>query len=102
MAQVEMTVSIDAQRQEQIERYCALSGVSPKVAFDEIWDLWLKQVYIPLCNNIAKKERQRKAIEDFEEMRARAERGETPDLTMEEIIEEIALARKEQRTKKME
>lgn len=35
----------------------------------------------------------------FDEMRDRAERGETPDMSMEEIIEEIKLIRAERRVK---
>ena len=66
MSQVEMTVSMDSRRQEQIDRYCTLSGI-----------------------------KRRKASEGFNAIRAKAERGEFPDLSMEEIIEEIAKARTE-------
>ncbi|MBP5645378.1 MAG: hypothetical protein J6W95_05565 [Bacteroidales bacterium] len=46
-----------------------------------------------------RKERQREDKKWFDRMRARAERGETPDLTMEEIIAEIAQARAERHAK---
>lgn len=95
MAQVDLTLSIDPQRQQQIDRYCALSGLSRKAAMDEIMNLWERLVYIPQMDFIEKEARRRKAREAFYAMRARAERGETPDLSMDEIIEEIALARAE-------
>ena len=93
MSQVEMTVSMDSRRQEQIDRYCTLSGISKKMAFDELWDLWERLVFIPRIDFIEKEEKRRKAREGFNAIRAKAERGEFPDLSMEEIIEEIAKAR---------
>ena len=75
MAQVEMTVSIDAQRQEQIERYCALSGVSKKQTFNDIMDMWEKFVYLPLMDIVEKEERRRKAREAFQRQREKAENG---------------------------
>ncbi len=82
MAQVEMTVSMDSRRQEQIDRFCAISGLS-----------------IPWIEFLEKEEQRRKAREGFNAIRAKAERGEYPDLTMEEINEEIAKARAEKRQK---
>lgn len=95
MAQVQMTVSMDSLRQQQIERYCALSGASRNSVFDEIMDLWERFVYIPRTEYLEKEERRRKSLEAFQRQRAKAERGDAPDLTMEEIIEEIAQARAE-------
>lgn len=99
MAQVQVTVSMDAQRQQQIERYCALSGVSRDSAFNNMIDMWEKQIYLPWIVDFERKEKQREDEKWFDEMRARAERGETPDLTMEEIIAEIAQARAERHAK---
>lgn len=99
MAQVEMTVSMDSRRQEQIEKFCALSGISKKQTFNDIMDMWERLVYIPLMDFIEKEERRRKAREGFETIRIKAERGEYPDMTMDEIIEEIAKARMENRQK---
>lgn len=99
MAQVEMTVSMDSRRQEQIERFCAISGLSRKQTFNEMMDMWERLVYIPWIEFIEQEEKRRKAREGFNAIRAKAERGEYPDLTMEEIIEEIAKARAEKRQK---
>lgn len=65
MAQVQMTINVDSQMQQQIDRYCTLSGLT------------------------------RKAWAAIENQRAKAERGETPELTMEEIIAEIQQAHEE-------
>lgn len=97
MAQIDLTLSIDSRRQQQINRYCALSGLSRKAALDEIMNMWEKLVYIPQMDYIEKEARRRKAREAFFAMRVRAERGETPDISMDEIIDEIALARAENR-----
>lgn len=99
MAQVEMTVSMDSRRQEQIDRFCAISGLSRKQTFNEMMDMWERLVYIPWIEFLEKEEQRRKAREGFNAIRAKAERGEYPDLTMEEIIEEIAKARAEKRQK---
>lgn len=99
MAQVEMTVSMDLRRQEQIDRFCAISGLSRKQTFNEMMDMWERLVYIPWIEFIEQEEKRRKAREGFNAIRAKAERGEYPDLTMEEINEEIAKARAEKRQK---
>lgn len=99
MAQVEMTVSMDSRRQEQIDRFCAISGLSRKQTFNEMMDMWERLVYIPWIEFIEQEEKRRKAREGFNAIRAKAERGEYPDLTMEEIIEEIAKERAEKRQK---
>lgn len=99
MAQVEMTVSIDSRRQEQLERYCALSGISKKQTLNDIMDMWERLVYIPLMEFVEKEERRRKAREGFEIIRAKAESGAYPDLSMDEINEEIEKARAERHQK---
>ena len=93
MAQVELTVSMDSQRQEQIERFCALSGLSKTQTFNEMMDMWEKLVYIPWMDFIEKEERRRRTYEAFRRQREKAERGETPDLSMEEIDAIIAEVR---------
>ena len=94
-----MTVSMDSRRQEQIDRFCAISGLSRKQTFNEMMDMWERLVYIPWIEFLEKEEQRRKAREGFNAIRAKAERGEYPDLTMEEINEEIAKARAEKRQK---
>ena len=103
MAQVEVTVSMDSRRQEQIERFCALSGISKAQTFNEMMDMWEKLVYIPWMDFIEKEERRRQAYEAFRKQREKAERGETPDMSMEEIdaiIEKVRTERYEKHTEK--
>lgn len=95
-----MTVSIDSQMQQQIDRYCALSGLTRDAAIDDMLSRWNQLFLIPEIEFLEKEERYRKARESFNAIRARAERGEFPDLTMEEIDEEIAKARAESRQQK--
>lgn len=95
MAQVQMTVSLDSQMQQQIDRYCALSGQTKKAAFEEMISRWNQLFWIPEIEFLEQEEERRKAREGFNAIRARAERGEFPEMTMDEIIEEIAKAREE-------
>ena len=99
MAQVEMTVSMDSRRQEQIERFCVLSGMSKKQTFNEMMDMWEKLVYIPWIEFIEKEEKRRKAREAFKKQREKAERGETPEMSMDEIDAIIVEVRKERYAK---
>ena len=34
------TITLDPQRQQQIDNYCAMAGVSQEKAMDEVWSLW--------------------------------------------------------------
>ncbi|MBR6844010.1 MAG: hypothetical protein IKM79_02805 [Bacteroidales bacterium] len=93
MAQVQMTVSLDSQMQQQIDRYCALSGLTKNAAFDEMISQWNRMFWIPEIEFLEQEEKRRKAREGFNAIRARAERSEFPEMTMDEIIEEIDKAR---------
>lgn len=84
-----MTIQIDPRRQEQIDRYCALAGVNQGKAMEEVWNIWEQLIYIPRTDFIEKEERQRK----FSRQRELVERGDVPEMTMDEIIEEIDKAR---------
>lgn len=98
MAQ-QMTIPIDPRRQEQIDRYCALAGINQEKALEEVWDIWEQLIYIPRTDFIEKEKRQRKAWAAFRRQRELVERGDVPEMTMDEIIEEIAKARAERHAK---
>ena len=100
MAQVEMTVSMDSKRQEQIERFCALSGISRKQTFNDMMDMWERLVYIPWIDFIEKEERRRKAREAFRKQREKVENGDSPEMTMDEIDAIIERVRTERYAKK--
>lgn len=99
MAQVEMTVSMDSRRQEQIDRFCSISGLSRKQAFNEMMDMWERLVYIPWIEFLEKEEQRLKTRQAFKKQREKAEKGETPDMTMEEIDAIIAEVRTERYAK---
>ena len=99
MAQVEMTVSMDSRRQEQIDRFCSISGLSRKQAFNEMMDMWERLVYIPWIEFLEKEEQRLKTHQSFKKQREKDEKGETPDMTMEEIDAIIAEVRAERYAK---
>ena len=95
-----MTITIDPQRQQQIERYCALSGVNKDKAMEELWNLWERLIYFPQTDYFETERRRRKALATFQKQREKVERGETPEMSMEEIIAEIKRVREERRSEK--
>lgn len=99
MAQVQLTVNVDSQVKQQLERFCALSGMSQDSAIEEMTSMWQRLIYVPWTEFLEKEEKKRQVREWWNTMRAKAGRGETPDLSMEEIIEEIDTMRAEQREK---
>lgn len=100
MAQVSMTVSIDSQKQQQIERFCALSGSSREETIDEMINLWERLVYIPWTDFIEKENARRKTMMLLARQRERVANGEIQELTIEEIDNEIAKARSERKENK--
>lgn len=96
----QITFTLDPQKQQQMEHYCVLSGISQSKALDEMWDMWVKLIYIPQTDYIELTMRRRKAMAAFRRQREKVERGETPELSMEEIIEEIKEIRAERRSEK--
>ena len=95
-----MTITIDPQRQQQIERYCALSGGNKEKSMEELWNLWERLIYFPQTDYFETDRRRRKALAAFQKHREKVERGETPEMSMEEIIEEIKLIRAERRKRR--
>ena len=96
MSQEQMIVNMNAERRQQIDRFCALSGKSRETAFDEMMDMWEHLVYIPWTNFFEKETARQRALAAFQRQRKKAENGETDDLSMEEIdsiIDEVRKAR---------
>ena len=90
-----MALNITPRQQAQWDRYCALSGVAPADARDNMWSLWEEHVYRPWLAEYGREAGQDDNLAWFDQMRAKAERGDTPDLSMEEIIGEIRRIRTE-------
>ena len=92
MAQVQLTVSMDVDLKRLFDLRCAEYGMSANAAFNDLAEGWAKRIYIPLYIG---KETDLTDYNLFHRLRADADRGETPELTMEEIVDEIYKCRAE-------
>ena len=95
MAQTAMTVRIDQQQKEQFDRLCEQFGMSANTAINIFVRAVIRSKSIPF--SIKAKEEDEvtaKALEAFNRIRAAAERGDTPELTLDEINAEIREVRR--------
>ena len=95
MPQVSMTVRMDSLLKQQFDALCAEFGMSANTAMNIFARAVVQQGKIPFEIKSERAIYLEKAQEAFKAMRAWAESGNTPDLTMEEIDEEIRKARAE-------
>lgn len=95
MAQTAMTVRMDNQQKIEFDRLCEQFGMSANTAINIFVKAVIRSKSIPFSIK-AKEEDEvtRKARETFKRLRAAAERGETPELTLDEINAEIREARR--------
>ena len=91
MAQTSMTVRMDSQLKQMFDALCAEFGMSANTAMNVFARAVVQRRCIPFEIKAEKKE----DYSAWEQLWARAERGETPELTMDEINEEIKKARTE-------
>lgn len=95
MAQVSMTVRMDSQLKQQFDALCAEFGMSANTAMNIFARAVVQRGRIPFEIRSERAMLLDEGYEAFKAMRAWAESGNTPDLTMEEIDEEIRKARAE-------
>ena len=90
-----MTVRMDNQQKIEFDRLCEQFGMSANTAINIFVKAVIRSKSIPFSIK-AKEEDEvtRKAREAFKRLRAAAERGETPDLTLDEINAEIREVRR--------
>lgn len=100
MAQVSMTVRMDAGIKAQFEELCSQFGMSVNTAMNIFANAVVRKRKIPFEIEAAEKSDSMKEFEAFREIRRMAESGQLPDMTLEEINEEIRLAREEMDRKK--
>lgn len=98
MAQVAMTVRMDSQLKTMFDALCAQFGMSANTAMNIFANAVVKTRSIPFEIK-ASDSTYSKGVEAFKILRKQAESGMFPDLTLEEINEEIRLARKETKGK---
>ena len=107
MGQVSMTVRMDSQLKQMFDALCAEFGMSANTAMNVFAKAVVQRRSIPFeirADEKAMADRKAKVaqegIEAFYELRKMAENDQFPDLTLDEINEEIRQARMESRMKK--
>ena len=97
MAQVSMTVRMDAQVKQRFDALCNEIGMSANTAMNIFVRRMISFGGIPFEVSITPKKDliRDEGVKAFREIRAMAEAGLFPDLTLDEINEEIRLAREE-------
>lgn len=97
MAQVSMTVRMDAQLKKNFDSLCSQFGMSANTAMNIFANAVVMYRKIPFEIKAKPKVDSMRELEAFREIRKMAENGELPNLTLEEINEEIRLAREERK-----
>lgn len=99
MAQQAMTVRLDAQMKSQFDSLCEQFGMSANTAINIFVKAVVRTKSIPFAINAKdeKEEIRQKAIKAIESMQKSAEESGASEMTLEEINEEIRLAREERK-----
>ena len=97
MAQVSMTVRMDSGIKASFDALCAEFGMSANTAINVFAKAVVMYRKIPFEIKASPKSDSMTGYEAFQQIRKMAESGQLPDLTLDEINEEIRLAREERR-----
>ncbi len=100
MAQVSMTVRMDSQLKKQFNELCNEIGMSVNTAINVFAKAVVMSRGIPFEIKASPKADSMTGLEAFKQVRQLAESGQLPELTIDEINEEIKLAREERSLKK--
>ena len=100
MAQSAVTVRIDSELKSQFDKLCKQFGMSANTAFNVFVSAVVMQKKIPFEVQAPQQSDLASGLEAFRRIRKMAENGQLPDLTLDEINEEIRLAREERRQRK--
>ena len=102
MAQVSMTVRMDSQLKKQFNELCNEIGMSANTAINVFVNAAVRTRSIPFKIDLkaAPKEEPMSGLEAFRSIRKMAESGQLPEMTLDEINEEIRLAREERSKQK--
>lgn len=96
MAQVSMTVRMDSQLKQMFDSLCAQFGMSANTAMNVFAKAVVQRRCIPF--EIRANDESVDGLAAFREIRKMAENGQLPDLTLDEINEEIKLSRTNRHT----
>ncbi len=100
MGQVSMTVRMDSQLKQQFNELCNEIGMSVNTAINVFAKAVVKTRSIPFEIKADAASEPMSGLEAFQKMRKMAESGQFPEMTLDEINEEIRLAREERRQRK--
>ena len=95
MAQVSMTVRMDSQLKQSFDALCSEFGMSANAAMNVFAKAVVKTRSIPFEISAKEEDASMDGLEAFKQIRRMAEAGMLPDLTLDEINEEIRLSREE-------
>lgn len=98
MAQTAMTVRLDSQLKAQFDQLCEEFGMSANTAFNIFVKAVIRSGSIPFSINVQDKEG-KQALIAIEEMRKAAQKRAEPEMTLDEINEEIRAARAERKAR---
>ena len=96
MAQVSMTVRLDSQLKKQFNELCNEIGMSANTAINVFVKAAVRTRSIPFKIDLNEPEAENPALKRFQEFRASVVADDSrPEMTLDEINEEIRLAREE-------
>ena len=90
-----MTVRMDAQLKQKFDALCSQFGMSVNTAFNIFANAVVRAQAIPFMVGINTHEPEDETLKAFREFRAQVAASSMPDMTLDEINEEIRLAREE-------
>ena len=97
MAQVSMTVRMDSGVKASFDALCSEFGMSANTAINVFAKAVVMYRKIPFEIKASPKNASNTGLEAFKRIRKMAESGQLPDLSLDEINEEIRLAREERK-----
>lgn len=101
MAQVSMTVRLDSQLKKQFNELCNEIGMSANTAINVFVKAAVRTRSIPFKIDLNEPEAENPALKRFQEFRASVVADDSrPEMTLDEINEEIKLAREERKRRK--
>ena len=100
MAQVSMTVRMDSQLKKQFNELCNEIGMSVNTAINVFVKAAIRNHGIPFEITASPNSNSMTGLEAFRQMRKAAESNQLPEMTLDEINEEIRQARLERAERK--
>lgn len=95
MAQVSMTVRVDSNQKMLFDQLCSEFGMSANTAMNIFVNAVVRTRRIPFEISAPLEEKPVDGLTAFYKLREMAEQGQFPEMTLDEINEEIRLARAE-------